>query len=328
MPSGLLEEGQKLAAKVREESEERLLVFWDVVELGMDKHIIGFDIGRKQARFSTPIIKLDLHSNTAITRSGTRYRFLSAPGRLHPYAKRLLKKLFNNSPLRYTLKYSHPEDKRNSLDNIEEWVKHSRVTKPRKDPYDRYKGKLIACLKSEFEDIAEFYHHLAWIDERSIYIGNTNDEFTLWNEFALRHGKSEDIQKIFLEQTSTCHLATQKASALLERGALSQVVIDPKIPIIFSRDLWDKASCLFSDMVSKLAELNPNADVTSLRLVPPSEEGMIEWAVKSVPRARNIQATTKPPKSFDTQHYLYEILDGHSRAIQDFRRSHEILSHD
>ncbi len=104
-----------MAVKVRELGEERLLVFWDVVELGMDKHIIGFDIGLKQARFSTPIIKLDLHSNTAITRSGTRYRFLSAPGRLHPYAKRLLKKLFNNSPLRYTLKYSHPDDKRISI---------------------------------------------------------------------------------------------------------------------------------------------------------------------------------------------------------------------
>lgn len=308
-----------MAAKVREEGEERLLVFWDLVELGMDKHIIGFDIGLKQARFSTPIIKLDLHSNTAVTRSGTRYRFLSAPGRLHPYAKRLLKKLFNNSPLRYTLKYSHPDDKRNSLDNIQEWVKHSRVTKPRKDPYVRYKSKLIACLKSEFEDIAEFYHHLAWIDERCIYIGNAKDEFTLWNEFALRHDTSKDIQKIFLEQTSSRYLATQKASALLERGALSQVVIDPKIPIILSRDLWDETCRLFSDMVSKLAELNPDADLTSLRLVPPTEAGMIEWAVKSVPRARNKQAITNPPKSFDNQHYLYEILDGHSRAVQDFR---------
>lgn len=307
-----------MAAKVRGESEERLLVFWDVVELGMDKHIIGFDIGLKQARFSTPIIKLDLHSNTAVTRSGTRYRFLSAPGRLHPYAKRLLKKLFNNSPLRYTLKYSHPDDKRNSLDNIEEWVKHSRVTKPRKDPYDRYKSKLIACLKSEFEDIAEFYHYLAWIDERCIYIGNAKDEFTLWNEFALCHDTSNDVQKIFLEQTSTPHLATQKASALLERSALSQVVIDPKIPIIFSRDLWVKICRMFSDLVSQLTELNPDADLTSLRLVPPTEAGMIEWAVKSVPRARTKQTITKPPKSFDTQQYIYEILDGHSRAIQDF----------
>lgn len=317
-----------MAVKDRELGEERLVVFWDVVELGLDKHIIGFDIELKQARFSTPIIKLDLHTNTAVTKSGTRYRFLSAPGRLHPYAKRLLKKLFNKSPLRYTLKYSHSDDKRNSLDNIEEWVKHSRVTKPRKDPYDHYKGKLIACLKSEFEDIAEVYHHLAWIDDRCIFIGNAKDEFTLWNEFALRHDTSDDIQKIFLEQTSTRHLATHKASALLERGDLSKVVIDPKIPIIFSRDLWDKTCHLFSGMVSKLAELNPNADLTSLRLISPTAAGTIEWAAKSVPRARTKQAITKPPKSFDTQHYLYEILDGHSRAIQDFRRSHEILSHD
>ena len=319
-----------MAANDRELGEERLVVFWDVVELGMDKHIIGFDIELKQARFSTPIITLDLHTNTAVTRSGTRYRFLSAPGRLHPYAKQLLKRLFNKSPHRYTLKYSHPDDKRNSLDNLtgQAEVGRARIKKSRKDPYDQYKGKLMACLKSEFEDIAEIYHHLAWINERFIYIGNARDEFTLWNEFALRHDRSDDIQKVFLEQTSTRHLATHKASALLERGALSKVVIDPKIPIIFSRDLWDKTCHLFSGMVSKLAELNPNADLTSLQLIPPTPEGTIEWSAKSVPRARTKQAITKPPKSFDTQYYLYEILDGHSRAIQDFRRSHEILSHD
>lgn len=306
------------------------LVCWDVVELGLDLHIIGFDLGIKNARFSTPVVELDLHKNRARTRSGSEYLFASAPGQLHPYAKALLKKIFNNRRLTYTLKFSHPSD--NNLDEFDDdgnKLSHQARKILQKDPYDDYKIKLTASLSAEFEKISKAEHRLSWIGDRCIYIGNANDDFTLWNEFALRHQHIEEVQNIFIQQDFINCVATHNASLYLVRGELSKVVIDPEIPIIFSKNLWDEVCLHLSEMRAKLSAAYRHDDLEMLVLSPPSDSGLISWSPHKSTLSSNFKPNRKSPvESFHRRDYISKILELHRAAMNKFRKSEGLLGDD
>lgn len=306
------------------------LVCWDVVELGLDLHIIGFDLGIKDARFSTPVVELDLYKNRARTRSGSEYLFASAPGQLHPTAKVLLKKIFNNRRLTYSLKFSHPRD--NNLDEIDdEGNKLSYRARKilQKDPFEDYRTKLSSCMSKEFEKISDASHRLSWIGGRCINIGNATDDFTLWNEFALRHKDIEEVQNIFIQQDFINCVATEKANLYLARGELSKVVIDPEIPIIFSKSLWDEVSLHLSEMREKLISANRRDDLDMLVLSPPSDAGLISWSPYKVPLSSDFKPSKKSPvDSFHSRDYISKILELHRAAMNKFRKSCGLLGDD
>lgn len=299
-----------------EETVGKVIKFenWAFVRFSSELSVAGFDVEKEQARVSTPVVAVDIETHIATTQSGSRYKLGKTSGDLHRLAKIILATRFSNR--RFTLMLPGENEDITSRGSILHQAKRL-INTFQQNPYPHYQSKARKLLVKEFKSTSNCFHVLSFCRHNFLFIGKSHDEFTLWNEFALRHPCSQEVEEIFTQQNYQRFLATEKASQHLERGELSKVVIDSDFPIIFSRSLWDEMCRLSTVMMNKLVDLTNQKNASPLALSPPTKEGRISWALDN----RTSFHSRKSAKddlieSFNSNYYLLSILDRHYRAVQ------------
>ena len=301
---------------MEEETVGKVIQFedWAFVRFRSELSVAGFDVEKEQARVSTPVVAIDSETQIATTQSGSRYKLEKTSGDLHPLAKIILATRFPHRS--FTLMLPAEDGDNTSIGSVLHQAK-SLINTFQQNPYPRYQGKARKLLIKEFTSTSNCFHVLSFSRNNLLFIGKSLDEFTLWNEFALRHPCSQEVEEIFTQQNYQRFLATEKASQHLERGELSQVVIDSDFPIIFSRSLWDKMCRLSTEMMNKLVDLTNLKNVSPLPLSPPTKEGRISWTFDN---RRSLHSSKSAEddliETFDSNYYLHSILERHSRTVQ------------
>jgi len=84
---------------------------WNIVKLVLDngdviEKLLGLDDARGRYRISSEVLDYDLETGSGQTRSGSRYRFIDMPGRLHPEAQQVLEHLNNQSNITASITFS------------------------------------------------------------------------------------------------------------------------------------------------------------------------------------------------------------------------------
>jgi hypothetical protein len=299
-----------------EETVGKLIKFedWAFVRFSSELSVAGFDVEKEQARVSTPVVAIDIESHIATTQSGSRYKLGKTSSGLHRLAKIILATRFSNR--RFTIMSPGEEGDNTSRGSVLHQAR-SLINAFQQNPYPPYQSKASKLLRKEFTSTSDCFHVLSFCRHNFLFIGKSHDEFTLWNEFALSHPCSQEVEEIFTQQNCQRFLATEKASQHLERGELSKVVIDSDFPIIFSRSLWDEMCRLSTVMVNKLVDLTNHKNGHSLALSPPTKEGRISWALDNRPSFHSRKSAGDDlVEKFDSNYYLLSILDKHYRAVQ------------
>lgn len=88
---------------------------WNIVVLEFDtgeviEKFLGLDESTGRYRISSEILFYDADASVGRTRSGSHYRFMDKPGRLHPEAKQVLDYLDSHSNITALLKFSQHTD--------------------------------------------------------------------------------------------------------------------------------------------------------------------------------------------------------------------------
>lgn len=299
------------------------IIGWNFVSSNSSWRLIGFDLKKNKPRLSSTIVKIELLENIITTCSGRRYRPINSPGKLHPMAEIYLHSLSESQEFDYTIEFL------NVPNNKKQFTSH----RFQKAPYLEYKNKVYELLGDEFRDISAFQHHLAWMDDKCIFIGKSDmadedeneDELALWENFALSQENSKEVQDVFVEQKFAKYSATIKASKLIEQGRLSEIVIDPSIKLIFTKALWQEVCFLFSEMTTNVIADNSLDHKYTPALTIPSSRQMISWVIDENILFDSSKWLPKPLlETFNSHDYISEILKHHYQVINRFNIKYEL----
>lgn len=82
---------------------------WNILIIEYESDVIekflGYDINTGEFRFSSAIKEYDPHTNRGITTTGSRYCFLTPPGKLHPKAQKIYDDFCKVKEVNIKLKY-------------------------------------------------------------------------------------------------------------------------------------------------------------------------------------------------------------------------------
>lgn len=303
------------------------IVGWNFVSLNSNWHLIGFDLKNNSARISSPIVKIELVKNIITTFSGSRYRPVEGPGRLHPKAEIFLKNLSEFDDFGYTVELLSVSN------NKKQFTPPAAEHLFQKRPYLEYKSKVFELLDQEFSDIPSVQHHLGWIDDKCIFIGMSEkadedeheDQLAVWESFALNHENSKEVQLVFVQQNFAKYSVTNKASKLIRQGDLSEIVIDPSVNLIFTKALWEEVCFLFSEMITNVIADSGKEGKFAPALATPNPKQMISWLVdKSILAHHSKWLSKSLLETFNSHDYITEILKHHYQATNQFNIKYEL----
>lgn len=88
---------------------------WNIVVLELDggdviEKFLGLDSSTERYRISSEILDYDAESDSGQTRSGSRYRFIDKPGKLHPDAQQVFDYLDSHINVKASLKFPRTFD--------------------------------------------------------------------------------------------------------------------------------------------------------------------------------------------------------------------------
>ena len=83
---------------------EVILTYWNIIEIieTGEQHFVGYS---QLGRVSTPILKFDDESDVGGTESGSHYKVIGKPGRLHPDARYVLERVCPIELIAYRFRY-------------------------------------------------------------------------------------------------------------------------------------------------------------------------------------------------------------------------------
>jgi hypothetical protein len=88
---------------------------WNIVVLnlgddGVIEKFLGLDTSTGRYRISSEVLVYDTENDRGQTRSGSRYRFVDKPGKLHPDAQQVLDYLNSHENVNASLKFPQTHD--------------------------------------------------------------------------------------------------------------------------------------------------------------------------------------------------------------------------
>jgi hypothetical protein len=86
---------------------EVILTQWNIIEIIQtgEQHFVGYSQLDQLGRVSTPILKFDDESGVGETRSGSQYKVIGKPGRLHSDARYVLERVCPIELIAYRFRY-------------------------------------------------------------------------------------------------------------------------------------------------------------------------------------------------------------------------------
>ena len=86
---------------------EVILTQWNIIEIiaTAEQHFVGYSQLDQLGRVSTPILKFDDESGVGETESGSHYKVIGKPGRLHPDARYVLERVCPIDLIVYRFRY-------------------------------------------------------------------------------------------------------------------------------------------------------------------------------------------------------------------------------